>query len=537
MVDLHGRKQAVRSPYSQSPCQKAQYMSTATLFGQATVQEYFLPSTMEQSQDPRQRSRTKIVATIGPASSDPQSLADLVRAGVDVFRLNMAHGEPDVQQKHVDNIRALSERIGEPIAILADLAGPKIRLGDIPGDLLMCERGAEYYLISGREPVSPEEFTTNYPPLLKELRAGDRLMLADGMVSMVVESKENGRVKLRVVQRGMIRSRQGINLPGAKLSVPAISVADHQHAIWAAQAGVDFVGLSFVRAPDEVRTLKDILRSCGSDARVVAKIEKREALARLEEIVSVADIVMVARGDLGVEIDVAEMPVEQKRIIATCHRHQRPVIIATQMLDSMQESPRPTRAEATDVANAILDGADACMLSGETAVGKYPLETVEMMNRIALATESSMHHRPPRSSDNNGVELHNITKAVVRAAGQMAFDLDAKLVFVASHSGRTALALSQHRSYVPTVGVSSSDETLRQMCLYWGVTPLRGAPACDMQQLIRHADDWACQAGYAQKGDRIVIVGGSHLAAGPVGDEMSRGVHDVVLVHEVEGSG
>jgi pyruvate kinase len=457
-----------------------------------------------------------------------------VRAGVDVFRLNMAHAGPQEQQRHVDNIRALSEELDEPIAILVDLAGPKIRLGDLPDDRIFCEIGETYYFVSG-EPEAASELTTTYPPLVKELRIGDRVMLADGTVTMIVEGKEPGRVQLRVIQRGTIRSRQGINLPGAQLSAPAISVVDHQHAIWAAQAGVDFVGLSFIRSPDEVRNLKSILRSSDSPARVVAKIEKREALVRLEEIIAEAEVVMVARGDLGVEIDVAQMPVEQKRIIAVCHQFQRPVIIATQMLDSMQESPRPTRAEATDVANAILDGGDACMLSGETAIGQYPVEAVEMMNRIALATETSIQRRAPRSTNGHVGELHEITRAVVRAAGQVAHDLDAKLVLVASHSGRTALALSQHRSYVPTVGVSSSEVTLRQMCLYWGVTPLRGAPATDMPSLIKHADAWACRMGYAAKGDRLVIVGGSHLAAGPDGNEMAGGVHDVLLVHEVEG--
>lgn len=496
----------------------------------------FLPPTMETSQEHRHRARTKIVATIGPACADPDDLARLVQAGVDVFRLNMAHGGPDEVQPHIENIRAISQRFGEPIAILVDLAGPKIRLGELPGDRILCDLGCEFFFINGQEPQAPNELTTNYRPLVKELSIGDHVMLADGTVAMVVEEKTAGRARVRCVQHGVIRSRQGINLPGVKISAPAISVDDHQHAIWAAQAGVDFVGLSFVRSPDEVRTLRDILRSCGSNARVVAKIEKREALARLDEIVAEADAVMVARGDLGVEIDVAQMPVEQKRIIATCHRFQRPVIIATQMLDSMQDSPRPTRAEATDVANAILDGADACMLSGETAVGHYSLDAVKMMNRIAVATEASVQRRPPRASEGSAAVLHNITRAAVRAAGQMAYDLEAKLVFVASHSGRTALALSQHRSFVPTVGVSSNEETLRQMCLYWGVMPLEGAPATDMQGLIKHADEWACREGFASQGDRIVIVGGSHLAAGPNRDEMADGAHDVVVVHEVQGS-
>jgi pyruvate kinase len=490
---------------------------------------------MTSPQETRNRSRTKIVATVGPACEGREQLARLFEAGADVFRLNMAHATPDVQQRHLDDIRSISAETGEPIAVLVDLAGPKIRLGEISGERRFCEIGEEFILVSGDGAGSPNELTVTYEPLVDELQVGNRVMLADGTVAMEAVAKEPGRVRLRVVDRGTIRSRQGINLPGITLGVPTISETDRANAIWAAKAGVDFIGLSFVRSPNDVRELKDIVRSCDSESRVVAKIEKREALAQLNEIVAESQGVMVARGDLGVEIDVARMPMEQKRIIGMCHRLRRPVIIATQMLDSMQDSPRPTRAEATDVANAILDGADACMLSGETAVGKYPQEAVAMMNRIALATEASFQGRLPKLPQHSTTELHNITQAVVRAAGQMAHDLEAKLVFVASHSGRTALALSQHRSFVPTMGGSSSEATLRQMCLYWGVRPLRGAPAHNMQELIRHADKWSCHEGYTKKGDSIVIVGGSHLTAGPNQAEMASGVHDVLLVHRIEG--
>jgi pyruvate kinase len=485
--------------------------------------------------DPRRCSRTKIVATIGPACAERSQLRDLVEAGADVFRLNMAHAEPGVQQRHLENIRSISEEVNEPIAVLVDLAGPKIRLGEVVNDRVFCEIGAEFKLVRGDRGTEPNELTCTYEPLIDELRVGDQLMLADGTVAMTVERKSPGAAHLCVVERGTIRSRQRINLPGVTLSVPTIGDADRRHAEWAAKAGVDFIGLSFVRSSDDINQLKEIIKSCGSSARVVAKIEKREALDRLEAIVSAAGAVMVARGDLGVEIDVAQMPIEQKRIIATCHQLRRPVIIATQMLDSMQDSPRPTRAEATDVANAIIDGADACMLSGETAVGSYPREAVAMMNRIALATEASFYGRAPRFTSGASSELQTITQAAVRAAGQMAHDLNAKLVFVASHSGRTALALSQQRSFVPTMGVSSSEATLRQMCLYWGVRPLRGAPARNLQELIKHADEFARRTGYARKGDRIVIVGGSHLAAGPNDKEMASGAHDVVLVHQIEG--
>ena len=488
------------------------------------------------AQEPGLISRTKIIATVGPSCCEIDKLTALVKAGTDVFRLNMAHSGPSVAEEFVRRIRQVSEELNQPIAILADLAGPKFRLGDVANESIQCDYDEVYYFVTG-EPENSFELTSSYENLVRELSVGDRVMLADGTVTMRVEEKLSDRVRMSVLQAGRIRSRQGINLPGVKLSVPAISVEDHQHAIWAAKAGIDFVSLSFVRSPDEVRTLKNIIRSAGSDARVIAKIEKGEALDRLEEIVAESDGVMVARGDLGVEIDVAEMPVQQKRIIRTCQEYHKPSIIATQMLDSMHESSRPTRAEATDVANAILDGADACMLSGETAIGRYPEQAVAMMNRIALATEASMVGRPLRDCPKKAPDgLHEVTSAVVRGAGTMAHKLGAKLVVVSSHSGRTALALSQQRSYVPTIGISTQESTLRQMCLFWGVTPLRDAPANDAEQLIRHTNNWAVHAGLANKGDKIVIVGGSHLAAGPENEDMAEGVHDIVIVHEVEST-
>lgn len=482
----------------------------------------------------RDRSRTKIVATVGPACDGVERLTELVTAGVDVFRLNMAHAGPDEQQQHVDAIRRVSDTLDLPIAILVDLAGPKIRLGELADEAITCRRDEEFFFVDG-EPTGPNELTSNYGPLIRELAAGNQVMLADGTVSMVVEERAPGRIRMRVVQPGAIRSRQGINLPGVRLSAPSISDTDRENAIWAVKAGIDFVGLSFVRSVDDVRALQGIIRSAGGETQVIAKIEKREAIDELDEIVQAADAVMVARGDLGVEIDVASIAVEQKRIIRVCQCHCKPVIIATQMLDSMQHSKRPTRAEATDVANAILDGADACMLSGETAIGHYPCAAVAMMNRIALATEASIVGRPPREAAPSSASLlHEITRAVVYGASTMAHDLKVKLVVVASHSGRTALVLSQHRSGVPTIGVSSSEATLRRMCLYWGVTPLRGAPARDIESLIQHTDDWGCRLGCLAPGDRVVLVGGSHLTAGPDHEEMADGVHDVVIVHEVE---
>ena len=489
--------------------------------------------------------RTKIVATIGPACRDEQALAGLVEAGVDVFRLNMAHGSIEEHQESLDRIRRVSDAAGRPVGVLVDLAGPKIRLGELPGGAVDCQAGAELRFVRGAESRGPDEFTTTYDRLVDELAVGDSVMLADGTISLVVEERTAEWARCRVVQPGLVRSRQGVNLPGVKLSVAAMSPADWRHAEWAAGAEADFVSLSFVRSAVEVKLLKELLRTRGSRARVVAKIEKREALDNLESIVDAADAVMVARGDLGVEIDVAGTPMVQKQIIRACQRYQKPVIVATQMLDSMQHARRPTRAEASDVANAILDGADACMLSGETAIGEHPRLAVEMMRRIAIATERQYLQDRQRYLDDqrSGIRsspitaqeflpapeflmegLHPITQAVVDGASRIAAELEAKLVVVASRSGLTAIARSKRRGAVPTVGVSDSVATLRQMALYWGVTPLAAVESPDIDRLIGHVSDWGLREGRLHRGDRILLVAGIGFGTGG---------HNMALVHEV----
>ena len=472
-----------------------------------------------------QRSRTKIVATIGPACGTGEQMAELVRAGADVFRLNMAHASREEHAETLATIRETSRRLHEPIAVLVDLAGPKIRLGELPGDAIECEMDAEFRFVRGSKPRTGDELVTTYEPLVDELEVGDTVMLADGTVGMKVVEKTADAVRCRVFQPGTIRSRQGLNLPGVQLSAPTMNDDDRRSAIWAADNEIDFVGLSFVRQPSDVHELKDLLRSRESAARVVAKIEKPEALDQLQGIIAAADCLMVARGDLGVEIDVAQMPVVQKRIVAACREHQKPVIIATQILDSMQRSRQPTRAEVTDVANAILDGGDACMLSGETAIGQYPREAVEMMNRVALATEELFRDNPPQPPGAFRAQgLHPVTAAIVYGAGQVAAEVNAKLIVVASHSGATALALSKQRNYVPTVGVSDDARTLRQMCLYWGVIPLGDVPADDSDATLEAVADWGLQNGVLAGGDYLVLVAGLGLQAGS---------HNQVLVHRV----
>ena len=457
---------------------------------------------------PPRDSQTKIVATVGPACDSEDKLAELITAGVDVFRLNMAHADHRQQDVRLAMIRNAAARVGRTVGVLVDLAGPKMRLGELPGGQLLCRTGDRVRFVRGEAAAATQasggaavattattpDLTTTYGPLIDELRPGDRVMLADGTVSLVVEQVDKDSAACRVTQSGLIRSRQGVNLPGVKLSVAAMSDTDRENAVWAAKSDIDFVGLSFVRRAEDVRELKELLLASTTDPasggpHVIAKIEKPEALEALTAIVAVADGVMVARGDLGVETDIAQVAVVQKRIIAECRRQRTPVIVATQMLDSMTHSRIPTRAEVANVSNAILDGADACMLSGETAVGEYPCETVEIMNRIALAAESLLTHCPeedgPNGADENGPDqqrrpyshpLNPVTKAVVSQAGMLAEKLVARLIIVASASGATALSLAKNRFRVPTVGVSDSPATLRRICLYWGITPLASAP-------------------------------------------------------------
>jgi pyruvate kinase len=473
-------------------------------------------------------SQTKIVATVGPASDTDEKLAELIEAGVDVFRVNTAHGERAEHQRRVDAIRRVSRQLDRPVGILVDLPGPKMRLGEIPGGSIECLPGMTMSIIRGREPTEPSELTTTYEPLIDELQAGDRVLLADGTISLLVERVGGDAAVCRVVQGGVLRSRQGVNLPGIKLSAPSLGDEDQQKAIWAVGAGADFIGLSFVRSAVDIRQLQALIEThAGSDhenrPQVIAKIEKPEAVADLESIVAATDGVMVARGDLGVEIDIACLPMVQKRIVNLCRAARKPVIIATQMLDSMQNARIPTRAEATDVANAILDGADACMLSGETAIGKYPLESVEMMHRIALATEEALRDMPPLPEP-PPFDGNPTLAAVTGAAGYLAEELEAKVLVVASASGQSALHLAKHRINVPTIGASHNDATLQRMCLYWGVIPLLHAPTDEPRRLLEYIIDRGRAEGWLVTGDQMVLVFGTGATASG---------HNGIVVHRV----
>ena len=462
--------------------------------------------------------RTKIVATIGPASWSPDVLRRLVSAGVDVFRLNFSHGTHEEHSRVLADIRAVSHELHQHVAILQDLCGPKMRLEKLAGDVLECRLDDEFTLVS--EPSSsPAELVCSYRELPNDLKRGETVLFADGTVAMTVVEVTPGRARLRVTLPGRLRSRQGVNLPGTELAVPSLTDKDRDDLEWTARHAddVDFVGLSFVRTAGDVTELRRELQARGCPAKIVVKIEKPQAVQRLEEIVAAADAVMVARGDLGVEMDVQRVPAIQKRIIALCNRTNRPVITATQMLNSMEHSNRPTRAEASDVFNAVLDGTDAVMLSGESAVGEYPIEAVNTMREICLEAEAFLKAARRDRPDGGGVPsgvVDPVTNAAVDAACVMTRQLDAALVIVATDSGRTALALSNRRPTAAILALPRTERVARALSLCWGVTSVVLSEITWAENVLAYGTDWARSHGLVAAGQHAVLVRG-HLAGRP----------------------
>ncbi len=471
--------------------------------------------------EPLGKVHTKIVATVGPASREPATLRALIEAGVDVFRLNFSHGTHDEHARTLRLIREAADACGRIVAVLQDLGGPKIRLGDIPGDAVECHLGDEFTLVKDRDSDDPKQLTCTYRDLPDDLKNDDIVYFADGAVAMIVCDCAPGRAKMRVTLAGRVRSQQGLNLPGAALNVKALTEKDLKDLDWTAKNEIDYVGLSFVRQASDVLQLRRELERRGrSSVKIVAKIEKPQAVNNLDSIIAETDAVMVARGDLGVEMDVARVPAIQKQVIAACHLARIPVITATQMLNSMETSNRPTRAEATDVFNAVLDGTDAVMLSGETAVGLYPVEAVETMSQIAFEAETLMRENPTPTHPASRMRplgpgrgragwVLPITESVVEAVRLVVGRLAAGLVIVSTDSGRTALALSKQRYGPPTLALSGKPEVARAMALYWGVTPVT-VPGIDVGgKAGKFALDWARDHGLVSKGDHVVIVEGT----------------------------
>ena len=448
--------------------------------------------------------RTKIVATLGPASATADRLRELIAAGVDAVRLNLSHGTHEEHGERAWLVREIAAEVGRPIALIADLQGPKLRVGDLAEPVVL--RKGDHITITTEERATNGDLPVAPAVISDVLEAGHDVLIDDGLVRLRVDEVSAGRARCAVVVGGPVSSHKGVNLPGVPLPIPSITRKDSDDLEWALDTGVDFIALSFVRSAADVRDLRALIEQHDSHAHVIAKIEKAEAIDSLDDILAETDAVMVARGDLGVEIGAALVPLLQKRIISAALERGKPVITATQMLESMIHSPEPTRAEASDVANAILDGTSAVMLSGETAVGDYPVEAVAYMDRIARAVEPSMdyRHELPEAAENP-----TIGAAMSNAACDLAEALRAAAILVPTFTGRTANAVARLRPRRPIVALTHMDWAMRQLALEWGVTPLFISESPDVEDLWTRSVDAARQAGLVQPGDRVVITAGT----------------------------
>ncbi len=483
---------------------------------------------MAAKYSPTRRRRTKIVATVGPATASPERIRALIEAGVDLMRFNFSHGSRDEHRERIQLVRRLSVELERPVGVLQDLQGPKIRVGGLRDHRpVLLQEGAE--VIIGPEPEggTAERLSTTYPELVRDVRAGDRILLADGELELAVTRVEDGQVHARVVRGGVLEEHKGMNLPGVPLRAPALTEKDLEDLRFGLEVGVDFVALSFVRRAEDVTQAREAMARFGRVVPVVAKLEKAEAVHQLEEIMETSDGVMVARGDLGVELAPERVPILQKQIIRRANELGIPVITATQMLESMIDHPTPTRAEASDVANAILDGTDAVMLSGETAVGRYPVEAVRMMDRIAVEVEvnSPQLYQPARHHDRR----LGIAEAVAAAACQLSHDLRAKAIVVITRSGRTAQLVSKNRPAEPIVALTEDEGVARSLSLWWGVQPVVTAFREDTDAMLLHAEDELLRRRMAEPGDVLVVTGSAPLIA--------RGRTNFVKVHRVRRAG
>jgi pyruvate kinase len=447
--------------------------------------------------------RTKIVATIGPASARPEILQQLMQV-IDGARLNFSHGTHEEHAARAQAIREAQDELGRPVALIADLQGPKLRVGDLDEPVELT-RGEEI-VIAGEDGAQDGDLPIAPAVLGSVLQPGFDVLIDDGAVRLRVAQVERGRARCEVLVGGTVQSHKGVNLPGIPLPIPSLTRKDIDDLQFALELPVDYVALSFVRSASDVQALKTLIEASGATAYVIAKIEKAEGVAALDDILRDADAVMVARGDLGVEIGAAEVPLLQKRIILRALERGKPVITATQMLESMIHAPEPTRAEASDVANAILDGTSAIMLSGETAVGDYPVESVAYMDRIARAVEPSLDYRHEIPQAEEGP---TIGQAMSNAACDIAEALEAKALLVPTFTGRTASAVARLRPRRPIIGLTHLGHSLQHMALEWGVTPV-SIPECpDVEELWTTSLEAARQTGIVEQGDRVVITAGT----------------------------
>lgn len=446
--------------------------------------------------------RAKIVATLGPATDEPGVLERLLGAGVDVVRLNAAHAGPGELATRLRASREAAEAAGREIGVLLDLPGPKLRIGKIAQGTVL-EPGRPFRLLAEECEGDATHACVTHAGLADDLKSGDRVLLDDGRIELAVQSTARGEVHTEVVTGGPLVSGKGINVPGVTLSVEPITRYDRTVLAWALANEVDWIGQSFVRSADDIEALREYMTS--RTLPIVAKVEKHEAVVRLEDIVSAADAVMVARGDLGVELPVEQVPVVQRRVISAARAAGKPVIVATEMLDSMRTRPRPTRAEASDVANAVFGRADAVMLSGETAIGSYPVESVETMSKIVEAAEGAAPPADPLTTTPAGDDVQAAVSAAVAELGR---DLELAAIVTLTQSGATAFAVSRHRPLTPVIAATPDIGVARRLALAWGVTPLNVAFAEELSTLLDTVVEAVRSSGHAETGQRIAITAG-----------------------------
>jgi pyruvate kinase len=451
--------------------------------------------------------RTKIVCTIGPASDTEEMIAKLVAAGMNVARLNFSHGTTDYQRELVRKVKRVRKALNKPVAILQDLQGPKIRIGIIQNGFVQLQPGQEFILTADEVPGDAQRVSVSLKTLPQEVKVGHPILLADGNIELRVERVVAPAIYCRVIVGGMLSSHKGINLPASEVQVDSLTRKDRQDILVGLEEGVDAIALSFVRKATDILACRKVISDHGGNIPIIAKIEKHEAVDNIDSIVAASQAVMVARGDLGVEIDLEKVPLVQKTIISKCNALGKPVITATQMLQRMVDNPRPTRAEATDVANAILDGTDAVMLSEETAAGKYPSEAVIMMDRIARAAESALDEL---KFENIPIEA-GTSDAISRASYFIAKEIGAAAIITPTWSGSTACLVSRFRPKQPILATTPNEACLDFLSLCWGVVPITIPPADTLDDVIRSSIDSARQAGHIESGQQVIITGGAPL--------------------------
>lgn len=455
--------------------------------------------------------KTKIVCTIGPSSDSYEVLKALVNEGMNVARLNFSHGTHPEHKKRIDTIKKLRDDLDEPIAIMLDTKGPEIRIKTFKDGMIRIEQGQDFTLTSEDVEGDETKVSVTYKDIAKDLKADDRVLIDDGLVEFTVISVDDKNVYMKAVNSGELSDRKGVNLPSVKVNLPTLTEKDIEDLIFGIENDVDFIAASFIRSAKDVLEIRKILESNGGDdIKIISKIENLEGVQNIDEIIDVSDGIMVARGDMGVELDEEDIPLVQKDIIRKCNLKGKFVITATQMLDSMIRNPRPTRAEVTDVANAILDGSSAIMLSGETAAGTYPVKACEMMRKIAVKIEDSLDYKIIVDSTNDEHEI-NITNSIAKATREAALDLDAKVIIAATTSGLTARNISKFKPKSPIIAATTNEKVRRQLAIEWGVYPIRATLASSIDDLFYESINILKNIKFVKEGELVILTAGMPL--------------------------